>query len=77
MKKDDRFEIDDDEFKIDGDEFLDENRERKTEELEPSEQVPVNDKIETIHFPWSIAVIMGFLMVVIITLIVLIKVIGQ
>ena len=40
--------------------------ERKDEEIEPTEVYPIDPKKETIHFPWSIAIIMGILTVLII-----------
>ena len=40
--------------------------EKKTAELEETEVVPIDGKNETIHFPWSIAIIIGVLMVLII-----------
>ena len=40
--------------------------EKKTNEIEETESVPVDDKVETIHFPWAIAIIIGVLMLLII-----------
>ena len=48
--------------------------EEKKTEFEETEVVPVDEKKETIHFPWFIAIIMGVLMVVIIALVIIIKV---
>ena len=48
--------------------------EEKKTELEETEVVPVDEKKETIHFPWFIAIIMGVLMVAIIALVIIIKV---
>ena len=42
------------------------SEERKTKDLEPTEVAPIDEKRETIHFPWFIAIIMGILMVAII-----------
>lgn len=50
--------------------------EKKTSELEETESVPVNPKTETIHFPWSIAVIIGVLMVLIIACFVTVMILG-
>ena len=52
--------------------------EKKTEELEETETVPIEERKETIHFPWAIAIIIGVLMVLIIACIIVIKVLeGQ
>ena len=40
--------------------------EKKTNEIEETESVPIDDKVETIHFPWAIAIIIGVLMLLII-----------
>ena len=40
--------------------------EDKNAPLEETETVPVDNKIETIHFPWAIAIIMGVLVTLII-----------
>ena len=50
--------------------------ERKTEDLEPTEVVPVDPKRETIHFPWAIAIIMGVLMLCIIVCFVVVMILG-
>ncbi|MBO6261419.1 MAG: hypothetical protein J6N95_02295 [Bacilli bacterium] len=50
------------------------SEERKDEELEPTESYPIDNKRETIHFPWAIAIIMGVLMVLIIVCFIIIKV---
>ena len=34
--------------------------------VEETEEVPVDGKIETIHFPWAVAIIIGVLMLLII-----------
>ena len=36
------------------------------QELEPTEEYPIDPKRETIHFPWAIAIIMGVLVLLII-----------
>ena len=50
--------------------------ERKTEDLEPTEVVPVDQKRETIHFPWAIAIIMGVLMLCIIVCFIVVMILG-
>lgn len=50
--------------------------ERKTEDLEPTEVVPVDPKRETIHFPWAIAIIMGVLMLCIIVCFIVVMILG-
>ena len=50
--------------------------ERKTEDLEPTEEVPVDPKRETIHFPWGIAIIMGVLMLCIIACFIVVMILG-
>ena len=40
--------------------------EKKNDELEETEAVPVDEKYETIHFPWTIAIIVGVLALLII-----------
>ena len=50
--------------------------ERKTEELEETEVVPVDPKKETIHFPWGMAIVMGVLMLCIIACFIVIMILG-
>lgn len=50
--------------------------ERKTEDLEPTEVVPVDQKRETIHFPWAIAIIVGVLMLFIIVCFIVVMILG-
>ena len=50
--------------------------ERKTEELEPTEVVPIDQKRETIHFPWGMAIIMGILMLCIIVCFIVVMILG-
>ena len=52
------------------------SEEKKTNELEEAEVVPVDDKKETIHFPWAMAIIIGVLMVLIIACFIVIMVLG-
>ena len=40
--------------------------EKKVNEPQETEAVPVDEKVETIHFPWAIAIIIGVLMLLII-----------
>ena len=49
--------------------------EEKKTDLEETETVPIEEKVETIHFPWFIAIVIGFLMLAIIGLIIAIKII--
>ena len=77
-KENDKNEFDDD-FKIDEGQFEItpeiESSENKEKVLEETESVPIDEKEETIHFPWFIAIIIGVLMLAIIGLIIAIKVI--
>ena len=50
--------------------------EKKTNELEETEAVPVDEQKETIHFPWAIAIIIGVLMVLIIACFVVVMILG-
>ena len=52
------------------------SEEKKTNELEETEVVPVDDKKETIHFPWAMAIIIGVLMALIIACFIVIMVLG-
>lgn len=47
---------------------------KSTDELEETETVPIEERKETISFPWSIAIIIGVLMLLIIACIIVIKV---
>ena len=72
----DDFKIDESQFDIDESQYsANENEVRKVEKLEETEAVPVDEKLETIHFPWFIAIVIGVLMVAIIGLIIAIKII--
>ena len=50
--------------------------EENNKTLEETEVVPVDDKVETIHFPWTIAIIIGVLMVLIIACFVVVMILG-
>ena len=41
------------------------NEEKKLNEIEETEAVPVDEKNETIHFPWGVAIVIGVLMLLI------------
>ena len=49
--------------------------EEKKTELEETETAPIDEKVETIHFPWFMAIVMGALMLIIIGLFIAIKII--
>ena len=53
-----------------------ENKVKPISELEATESVPVDEKKETIHFPWFIAIIIGVLMVLIIACFIVVMVLG-
>ena len=57
-------------------EIEEENKVKLTSELEATESVPVDEKKETIHFPWTIAIIIGVLMVLIIACFIVVMVLG-
>ena len=66
----------DDDFKIDDSQFdINSSESEQSNKLEETETVPIDEKIETIHFPWFIAIVMGVLMIAIIALVIVIKVI--
>ena len=50
--------------------------EKKTGELEETDATPIDEKRETIHFPWTIAIIIGVLMVLIIACFIVVMVLG-
>ena len=50
--------------------------EKVNQQPEETEAYPIDAKKETIHFPWSIAIIMGVLMLIIIVCFVVIMVLG-
>ena len=74
MEEKDKFEVDENQYKLD--EFEDPNKLKLTSELEETEAVPLDEKKETIHFPWAIAIIIGVLMVLIIACFIVIMVLG-
>ena len=57
-------------------EIEDENKERPTGELEATEEVPLDEKRETFQFPWTIAIMIGVLMVLIIACFIVIMILG-
>ena len=50
--------------------------EEKNEVLEATEAVPIDEKKETIHFPWAMAIIIGVLMVLIIACFIVVMILG-
>ena len=50
--------------------------EEKNEVLETTEVVPIDEKKETIHFPWAMAIIIGVLMVLIIACFIVVMILG-
>lgn len=50
--------------------------ENKIEEPQETEAVPVDEKKETIHFPWAMAIIIGVLMLLIIACFIVVMVLG-
>ena len=50
--------------------------EKKTSELEETEAAPIEERKETMHFPWAIAIIIGVLMALIIACFIVIMVLG-
>ena len=74
-KKNEQFEED---FSVDNSQYEieDENKVKPISELEATEIVPVDEKKETIHFPWAIAIIIGVLMVLIIACFIVIMILG-
>ena len=65
------FSIDESQYEIE-----DENKERPTGELEATEVVPIDEKRETIQFPWAIAIIIGVLMILMIACFIVIMILG-
>ena len=74
MEEKDKFEVDENQYKFD--EFEDPNQPKPTSELEETEAVPVDERKETIHFPWAIAIIIGVLMVLIIACFIVVMILG-
>ena len=50
--------------------------EKKTSELEETEAAPIDERKETMHFPWAVAIIIGVLMALIIACFIVIMVLG-
>ena len=50
--------------------------EEEKKEFEETEVVPIDPKKETIHFPWTIAIIIGVLMLLIIACFVVAMILG-
>ena len=50
--------------------------EKKVNEPQETEVVPIDEKKETIHFPWTMAIIIGVLMLLIIACFVVIMILG-
>ena len=48
----------------------------KDKELDETEVVPLDERKETMHFPWAIAIIIGVLMLLIIACFIVIMVLG-
>ena len=75
-EQDVKFQIDESQFEVDQGEYELEPKEGEKEKApEETEAVPVDEKIETIRFPWFIAIVIGVLMLAIIGLIIAIKII--
>lgn len=75
-QQDENFQIDESQFEVDQKEYeVEPKEENNSKPVEETEAVPVDEKIETIHFPWFIAIVIAALMVIIIGLIVAIKII--
>ena len=75
-KQDENFKIDESQSEIDKSDYdLEPKDDEKELVKEETETVPVDEKIETIHVPWFIAILIGFLMIAIIGLIIAIKII--
>ena len=50
--------------------------ERKTSELEETTAVEIDQKRETIHFPWAMAIVIAVLMVLIIACFIVVMILG-
>ena len=70
-KKNDDYSVDESQFEIEY-----EKSDRPTSELEATEIVPIDERKETIQFPWAIAIIIGVLMVLIIACFIVIMILG-
>lgn len=73
---DDDFKIDESQFEIEKSQYevSENNNQKATKEIEETEAVEIDEKNETIHFPWFIAIVIGVLMILIIACIIVIKV---
>ena len=74
-KKNEEFEED---FSFDQSQYEieDENKVKPTSDLEATEEVPLDEKRETFQFPWTIAIMIGVLMVLIIACFIVIMILG-
>ena len=72
--EDDKYKIDENQYKLD--EFEDSDKPRPTKELEETEAVPIDPNKETIHFPWSIAIVIGVLMLLVIACFIVVMILG-
>lgn len=68
---DEDYKIDESKFEIENSEYETSSKEKAPEE---TETVPIDERKETIHFPWAIGIIIGVLMILIIACIIVIKV---
>ena len=71
---DDKYKIDENQYKLN--EFENPDQPKLTSELEETEAVPIDERKETIHFPWAIAIIIGVLMVLIIACFIVVMILG-
>ena len=71
---DDKYKIDENQYKLN--EFENPDQPKPTSELEETEAVPIDERKETIHFPWAIAIIIGVLMVLIIACFIVVMILG-
>jgi len=52
------------------------DKEKILNEPQETEVVPIDEKKETVHFPWAIAIIIGVLMLLIIACFIVVMVLG-
>ena len=50
--------------------------EKNTRKLEETEAVPIDNKVETIHFPWTVAIVIGVLALLIIACFIVVMILG-
>ena len=50
--------------------------EKNTRKLEETEAVPIDNKVETIHFPWAVAIVIGVLALLIIACFIVVMILG-